>query len=189
MCQSNSKALFFWRPRPCWSKLVSTARQPRGIALRQGEGRRPVYRLQQAAAAEGFVTTGCDETLWEHVYHPQRLAIVEKCIAVTGIIHHVKKEPDGDEHIQLQLDSQFEGLLNGRNRTAQADCLILEPICQNPVTQADAVDACRDFHSAVELPTESHAHVRVLGSYVLDTDKPGHGWMEIHPVTRIEVVQ
>ena len=143
----------------------------------------------QAAAAKGFVTTGCDETLWEHVYHPQRLAIVEKCIAVTGIIHHVKKEPDGDEHIQLQLDSQFEGLLNGRNRTAQADCLILEPICQNPVTQADAVDACRDFHSAVELPTESHAHVRVLGSYVLDTDKPGHGWMEIHPVTRIEVVQ
>ena len=64
-----------------------------------------------------------------------------------------------------------------------------EPICQNPVSQADAVDACRDFHSAVELPTESHAHVRVLGSYVLDTDKPGHGWMEIHPVTRIEVVQ
>ena len=142
-----------------------------------------------AAAAKQFVATGCDDSLWEHVYHPQRLAVVEKCIAVTGIIHHVKKEPDGDEHIQLQLDSQFEGLLNDRNRTAQAGCLILEPICQNPVTQADAVKACRDFHSAVELPTEKHAHVKVLGSYILDTEKPGHGWMEIHPVTRIEVVQ
>ena len=108
---------------------------------------------------------------------------------MTGIIHHVEKEPDDDEHIQLQLDSQFEGLLNDRNKTAQAGCLILEPICQNPVSQADAVDTCRDLHSAVELLTEKHAHVKVLGSYVLDTEKPGHGWMEIHPVTTIEVVQ
>jgi len=41
----------------------------------------------------------------------------------------------------------------------------------------------------VESPTGKHAHVKVLGSFILDTEKPGHGWMEIHPVTSIEVVQ
>ena len=164
-----------------------------GSAPRHARARRAAHATTVdsalATVAKQFVATGCDDSLWEHVYHPRRLAVVEKCIAVTGTIHHVKKEADGDEHIQLQLDSQFEGLLNDRNRTAQASCLILEPVCQNPISQADAVEACREFHSAVELPTEKHAHVKVLGSYVLDTEKPGHGWMEIHPVTRIEVVQ
>jgi len=52
---------------------------------------------------------------------------------VTGIIHHVEKEPDDDEHIQLQLHLQFEDLLNDRNRTGRQGCLVLEPICQNPL--------------------------------------------------------
>jgi len=47
---------------------------------------------------------------------------------VTGIIHHVEKEPDDDEHIQLQLHLQFEDLLNDRNRTGRQGCLVLEPI-------------------------------------------------------------
>jgi hypothetical protein len=62
-----------------------------------------------AAAAKPFVATGCDPLLWEHVYHLQRLQLVEKCISVIGTIHHVKKEADGDDHIQLTLDSQFAG--------------------------------------------------------------------------------
>ena len=78
---------------------------------------------------------------------------------MTGIIHHVEKEPDDDEHIQLQLHLQFEDLLNDRNRTGRQGCLVLEPICQNPVSQPDALEPCCDFHSAVELPTEKHAHV------------------------------
>ncbi len=139
------------------------------------------------AASKGFVTTGCDDSLWDHVYHPQRLVKVQKCIAVTGTIHHVKKEADGDDHIQLTLDDQYAGLLNDRNKAGQAGCLILEPVCQNAVTQADAIEPCRDFHSDVEMPKKDE-HVRVLGSYVLDSEKPGHGWMEIHPVTSIEVV-
>lgn len=140
-----------------------------------------------AAAAKAFVATGCDDSLWEHVYHPQRLKVVEKCISVTGTIHHVKKEADGDDHIQVRLDPEFRHLLNARNKAAQADALVVEPICQNPVTQADAQEACRDFHSTVEVPPKG-SHVRVLGSYVLDAEAR-HGWMEIHPVTRIEVVQ
>ncbi|PYV24794.1 MAG: hypothetical protein DMG24_10475 [Acidobacteria bacterium] len=46
---------------------------------------------------------------------------------MTGIIHHVEKEPDDDEHIQLQLHLQFEDLLNDRNRTGRQGCLVLEP--------------------------------------------------------------
>src|SRR5712692_641359 len=91
-----------------------------------------------AAAAKPFVATGCDPLLWKHVYHLQRLQVVETCIAVTGTIHHVKKEADGDDHIQLTLDPQSAGLLNGRNKTAQANSLIVEPVCQGAVTQPDA---------------------------------------------------
>src|SRR5712692_1968056 len=64
------------------------------------------------AAAKPFVVSGCDATLWDHVYHPQRLKVVEKCLSVTGTIHHVKGEADGDDHIQLELDSEFSGLLD-----------------------------------------------------------------------------
>lgn len=140
-----------------------------------------------AEAAKSFVATGCDDSLRAHVYHPQRLKVVEKCISVTGIIHHIKKEADGDDHIQVRLDPEFANLLNARNKAAQAASLVVEPICQNPVTQADAQTACRDFHSSVEVPPKG-SHVRVLGSYVLDSEAR-HGWMEIHPVTSIEVVQ
>jgi len=140
-----------------------------------------------AAAAKPLATTGCDDSLSQHVYNPQRLQVVEKCIAVTGTIHHVKKEPDGDEHIQLTLDSGFSGLLNDKNNSAQATCLVVEPICQNAVTQTDAMAICRDFHSDVDIPKKG-AHVRVLGAYVWDTES-GHGWMEIHPVTTIEVIE
>lgn len=138
------------------------------------------------AAAKNFAADGCDASLWQHVYHSQRLKVVEKCIAVTGTIHHVKREADGDDHIQLKLDPEFPGLLNDRNAQVQAGCLIVEPVCQGPVTQADAQPACRDFHSAVEVFPKGK-HVRILGSYVLDSEAD-HGWMEIHPVTAITEV-
>jgi hypothetical protein len=133
-------------------------------------------------AAKTFEETGCDATLWEHVYHSQRLVVVNDCIAVTGTIHHVKKEADGDDHIQLTVDPEFSALLNDRNKVAQANSLIVEPICQNNVTQTDAISACRDFHPSIVVPAEG-THVKVVGSYVFDSEKPGHGWMEIHPVT------
>jgi len=137
------------------------------------------------AAAKPLVATGCDESLWAHVYHPARLLVVARCIEVTGTIHHLKKESDGDDHIQLKVDSQFDNLLNSRNRTAQAGCLIVEPICENAVTQPDAISACKDFHATVNVGAQGH--VKVLGAYVLDTE-PNHGWTEIHPVTSITAV-
>jgi hypothetical protein len=137
---------------------------------------------EMSAAAKAAATSGCNADLWNHVYHKTRLHIVEACIAVTGTIRHIKRESDGDDHIQLAVDSEFSKLLNERNKTAQGNTLILEPICQGPVTQADAEAACHDFHSPVDVPKDG-AKVRVVGSYVLDSVE---GWMEIHPVSSIE---
>lgn len=135
------------------------------------------------AAAHAAVATGCDASLWHHVYHPARLQVVEKCIEVTGTIHHVKGEADGDDHIQVKLDPPFDKLLNTRNINIQASCLVIEPVCERAVTQADAVAACKDFHSPVRRPSGDQ-HVKILGAFVLDTDG-NHGWTEIHPVTSI----
>lgn len=136
-----------------------------------------------AAAAKPFVTTGCNANLWKHVYNPKRLQVIEPCISVIGTIHHVKKEADGDDHIQLMLDPEYAGLLNNLNKTDQAGALVAEPVCQGPVTQPDAVSACKDIHPTVDVPAQG-TRVRVLGSYVLDTEA-NHGWTEIHPVTSI----
>lgn len=138
---------------------------------------------EMSTAAKAVASSECNAQLWEHVYRKARLHIVEGCIVVTGTIRHIKREADGDDHIQLAVDPEFSKLLNERNKTAQGDTLILEPICQGPVTQEDAEATCHDFHSPVDIP-RAGAKVRVVGSYVLDTQE---GWMEIHPVSSIEV--
>jgi hypothetical protein len=143
--------------------------------------------ISDAAKAAAVPVDQCDAELWNHVYHKARLHVVQKCIEVTGVIHHTKKENDGDDHIQLTLDPKFEALLNERNNAIQAGSLVIEPVCQGPVTQADAVASCRDFHSPVTVPARG-TKVRVVGSFVLDTE-PDHGWTEIHPVSKMETVQ
>ena len=138
---------------------------------------------ETSAAAKTAAASGCDAALWNHVYRRTRLRIVEGCIAVTGTIRNIKRESDGDDHIQLAVDPEFSKLLNERNKTAQGNSLVLEPVCQGPVTLAEAHAACRDFHSPVSVPAAGDK-VRVVGAYVLDTES---GWMEIHPVSSIEV--
>jgi hypothetical protein len=138
---------------------------------------------EMSNAAQAVVTSGCNAELWNHVYHKARLHIVHGCIAVTGTIRHIKREADGDKHIQLVVDPEFSKLLNQRNKTAQGGTLIVEAICEGPTAQEAAEVACHDFHSPVDIP-KAGAKVRVVGSYVLDIPQ---GWMEIHPVSSIEV--
>ncbi len=157
-----------------------------GHPASSAHGHRTMAKPVASSVAKPFHTSGCDDSLWDHVYHPNRLKKVDSCIEVTGTIHHHKREADGDDHIQLALDSQFAELLNDDNTKHQAKCLVLEPICQYPVTQTDAIEACRDYHSDVDVPTKGK-HVRVKGTYVWDSE-PAHGWMEIHPVSSIEEI-
>lgn len=116
----------------------------------------------------------------EGVYHPDRLVVRNPCLTVTGTVHLVRAEPDGDYHIRLVLDPPYADLVNDRNRTEQQGGLVVEIVCDNPVSQQDAVATCASVSSALRLPPPSlGAHISVTGPYVLDTS---HGWMEIHPL-------
>ena len=118
----------------------------------------------------------------------------QKCITVTGTIvdatngkkaDGVRHEADGDTHGWLKVDPEFANLLNAGNKSAEGGNLVFEIVCEFPVTQADAKSACQAFNSAVKIPPAG-SHVRIVGSYVQDTNHAK--WMEIHPVTSIEVV-
>jgi hypothetical protein len=124
----------------------------------------------------------CDQSLWNHVYNPQRLQVVDPCKTVSGIIESKRSEADGDYHIRLKLDPQFSNLVNAANLKEQFGDLVLEPICMNRVTQTDAISACHNFRQSIDIPAVG-SHVQVTGSYVLDKQ---HGkWAEIHPITSI----
>lgn len=124
----------------------------------------------------------CDQSLWSHVYNPQRLQVVDPCKTVSGIIESKRVEADGDYHIRLKLDQQFSGLVNAANLKGQFGDLVVEPICMNRVTQMDAIPSCQNFRQSIDIPAVG-SHALVTGSYVLDKQ---HGkWAEIHPVTSI----
>src|SRR5260370_40579375 len=61
----------------------------------------------------------CDQSLWQYVYNPGRLQVLDPCISVTGSVEEVRKEADGDVHILFRLDQQFESLLNEKNVSRQ----------------------------------------------------------------------
>jgi hypothetical protein len=98
----------------------------------------------------------------------------------------MRVEKDGDYHIQLTLDpGQPAAPVNARNKQVQHGCLVLEPICKAKVTQPDAIQPCKGTPK-IKVPAIG-SHVSVVGSYVKDTES-NHGWMEIHPVTKITVI-
>ena len=127
----------------------------------------------------------CDQNLWNHVYNPTRLQVVDTCKSVLGVIESKRVEKDGDYHIRVKLDPPFSNLINSANIKNQFGDLVVEPICVNKVTQADAISACQNFHQNISIPPIG-SHVNITGSYVLDKE---HGnWAEIHPVTSIQAI-
>ena len=148
-----------------------------------------------AELAASLPSTGCDATLWDHVYNPQRLIVNQKCISVTGTIvdatngkrsDGVRKEADGDTHGWLKVDPQFKNLLNAGNMSDEGGNLVYEIVCKFKVTQADAKQACPlTYHNPVQLPAVG-SHVQIVGTYVQDTYHAK--WMEIHPVSQVTVV-
>ena len=123
-----------------------------------------------------------------HVYSPDRLRLLAACVTVTGTIQSETPQADGDFHVRLRLDPgqtcAGQPCLNGGNTSEQAGDLVLEPVCENPISQADAVAACQGYHNPLVLPPVS-SHVSVTGVFVLDLD---HGWNEIHPLASISLI-
>jgi hypothetical protein len=159
-----------------------------GFATTPSEGRSD--RTSSTPTRSATINTGaestpgkCDESLWDHVYNPNRLQIVDSCITITGTIDSIRAEKDGDLHIRLSVDSQYSHLINQANKDNQFGDLVLEPICVRKVTQASAIAACENFIQAIEIPPV-RTHVKVTGSYVLDHEH--NDWAEIHPISSIE---
>jgi hypothetical protein len=105
-------------------------------------------------------------------------------MTVTGTVAAVRNEPDGDYHILLRLDPPFAGLINSRNVSGEHGDLVLEPVCELPVTQQDAITTCAEVAPTIARPAVG-SHVSATGAYVLDVD---HGWMELHPLWDIHTV-
>ena len=126
----------------------------------------------------------CDTSLWRYVYNRDRLQLIKKCLTVKGTIEEIRKENDGDDHILLKLDPGQDSLLNDKNNEQQKGDLIIEVVCLNSVKQEDAIEACKDCPVVQIWPRGSH--VSVSGSYVIDKH---HGWAEIHPVTKMELIK
>jgi hypothetical protein len=125
--------------------------------------------------------SGCDKTKWNQVYDPARLEVKDPCKIVTGIIEERNADEDGDEHMLLKLDAGQDGLLTARNMKKKSGYLVIEVVCVNKITRKIAKGACKGYVNNVWLPTIGD-HVRVTGSYVLDSH---NGWTEIHPVSEI----
>jgi len=138
---------------------------------------------------------GCGDGLWEHVYHPSRLLVLQDCVTVTGVIvdatanqshpepDGVRHEPDGDTHGWLQVDPPFAGLINPGNTSDEGGNLVFEVVCHYTVTQTDAKPACAGFTDHTPIPAVGK-HVAITGTWV--REKNHQHWNEIHPVSRIE---
>jgi hypothetical protein len=131
----------------------------------------------------------CDQSLWTHVYRPERLEGDKKCTTVKGVVRAVKAEQDGSYTVQLKLDpGQPLALLNDKNLSLQNGCMVLVIICAHrPIAQADALKACGAYENKVKVPSVGD-HLQATGTYVTDTE-PEHGWNELQPVSAIMELQ
>lgn len=137
--------------------------------------------VECAPVVQHIDTSGCDPKLWDHVYDPTRLKVMDQCRTVTGIIEESNADADGDQHMLLKLDVPYENMLTKVNRKKKNGYLVIEAVCINKITKAKVGDACKGYVNHVQLPRVGD-RVKVTGSYVLDTH---NGWAEIHPITRV----
>ncbi len=130
--------------------------------------------------------SGCDSTLWQHVYNPSRLVVISQCTTATGVIAGPQPDDDGDMHANLMLDPGQESMINKRNVKKKGTGLVIEIVCSVQAKKPkEAVQTCSSYHATLAMPAEG-AHVRVTGTHVIDTH---NGWTEIHPVSKIETLK
>jgi hypothetical protein len=155
----------------------------------------PVATLGPESDVAVMLSGACNVGLWKHVYRgdnataKDRLVVIDPCRTVTGKIINAVAEDDGDWHIRLKLDPQFESMLNAKNKSGQKGYLVVEPMCANKVTQKSTLDegVCTHWSQDVYVAkTMKGRRVEVTGAFVNDTE---HGWNEIHPVTKITMIQ
>ena len=127
----------------------------------------------------------CDTTFWKYVYNAERLEVLDKCKTVTGVIEESDDNEDGDHHMLLKLDSGQDDLLNKKNIKKKQGDLVIEAVCAAKTTLPKVGATCNGYINKIQIP-EVGAHVKVTGSYVIDSH---NGWNEIHPITKIEIIK
>ena len=136
-------------------------------------------------AVSQSAASGCDASLWNHVYSPKRLQQLSPCMSVTGLITESNADADGDQHFLLRLDAGQDKLVNKRNSKKKGGDLVLEIVCANPTSMKKPRSACAGYTNRIPIPRLG-AHVRATGTYVLDSH---NGWTEIHPVSKFDAMK
>jgi hypothetical protein len=128
--------------------------------------------------------TGCVATDQDqYVYNPSRLQVVTACLQVAGTVAAIRTEADGDLHVLIALDPTYRHLLTPANQGEELGDLVVEPVCVDAVSQADAVATCAgDADPIGSVPSTVGAHIWLQGRYVLDLQHGG--WAELHPLYR-----
>ena len=117
-----------------------------------------------------------------YVYHPARLQVLRACLRVAGTVAFIREEADGDLHLGLALDAPYAHLVVAANQGAERGDLVIEPVCELRVTQADAIAACAADPDPLRGLPSLGEHVWMEGRYVADLQHGG--WRELHPLYR-----
>jgi hypothetical protein len=150
----------------------------------QKEASKTIISCSSGTSDSSFLST-CDPEIWKHVYNPSRLKVIKDCITVSGVITESHAEADGDQHLLLKPDGGNESLLTRKNLKNKKGNLVIEAVCVNNITEKKVGSACKGYVNHISIPSVG-AHVKVSGSLVLDTH---NGWNEIHPISKIEILQ
>lgn len=105
--------------------------------------------------------------VFDGVYHHQRLKPLDTCRRAADEVMRVLKEDDGDLHLEIGLDRGYSRLINSVNRDKKHGWLVVEFMPRD----------------GGHLPKPKRGeHLALLGAWVADVQRPGHGWNELHPV-------
>ena len=137
-----------------------------------------------AAMGGNGVRGECASNWWRYVYSPKRFIIQRPCVTVRATVNAVRHPLDGDAILIVTLDPEFAHLSNEKNREHYGkDSLELEIVCRNRVSRF-FVFRCWTCVNKIPVPRVGD-HIEADGVYVLDIR---HEHMELHPVTRLEVL-
>lgn len=126
---------------------------------------------RQAARNRQLAALGCPDPsrVLAGVYHPDRLSVRDPCRRVAGVVDDVRYEEDGDIHVLVRLDHQYDGMLMANNRSEQDGDLVVEFMPRD------------NGHLP---PPSTGDRLMLVGAYVCDTE---HSWAELHPVWAVSV--
>ncbi len=136
------------------------------------------------------------------VYLPSRLHVKKRCVTVSGRVDCVRREPDGDVHVELRLSRGYRHLLTPANAHQRCNGhrgphLVVEIIPQNGGLPFPDNSATRAGFVTPKAPKLGQ-HIKVTGPYVRDTNAlhdlifPGRhvaNWAEVHPAWNITVIR